>query len=490
MLNAKKNSTIPLGDRTPNDFLVIAFEAATSLGWEVAEVRADGFTAFTGMSMSSWGEQVRLRLEGGMAELTSSTKQSQLTDWGRNKRNLQALELRIAELSQQLEGAALEEKRTIFNGLTSASAERASLSLPEEGTGDFFDTFFKPREGYWVSPILIMLNVVVYLLMVFKGVNFLVPEVEQLIDWGGNLKVLTAGGEPWRLFTSLFLHGGILHLLLNMYALLFIGITLEPLIGSLRFLGAYFIAGIAASVTSMWWNDATVSVGASGAIFGLYGVFLALLTTRLLDKAVRTAMLSSILVFVAYNILNGMRSNSMIDNAAHLGGLISGLLIGYAYVPSLKWYGNLTFQYLSIAGLSFLLLIGTVTALHTQHTDVQAYENDMQKWTVYENMALDALSPAPYMSRSEYLNDLKNRGVYYWRECLALLDRVEHMKLPTHIVKHNMLMREYCQLRIKSYDLIYKAVDEETDAYDSEIESTLKQVEDILNRINSENSKE
>jgi rhomboid protease GluP len=110
--------------------------------------------------------------------------------------------------------------------------------------------------------------------------------------------------------------------------LLYIGLLLEPYLGKTRFLTAYLISGIAASMTSLWWNDLTISAGASGAIFGMYGVFLALLSTNLLDKSVKKVLFTSIAVFAGYNILNGLKSNSGIDNAAHIGGLISGLIIG------------------------------------------------------------------------------------------------------------------------------------------------------------------
>jgi rhomboid protease GluP len=172
--------------------------------------------------------------------------------------------------------------------------------------------------------------------MLISGVHILLPENQDLLNWGANFRPMTLEGQWWRLFTACFLHIGILHLLLNMYALLYVGLLLEPYLGKTRFLAAYLISGIAASMTSLWWHDFTISAGASGAIFGMYGVFLALLTTNLLDKSVKKALLTSIAVFVGYNILNGLQPNSGIDNAAHIGGLISGLIIGYAFVPSLR----------------------------------------------------------------------------------------------------------------------------------------------------------
>jgi membrane associated rhomboid family serine protease len=85
----------------------------------------------------------------------------------------------------------------------------------------------------------------------------------------------------------------------------------------------------------LWWHDATVSVGASGAIFGLYGVFLGLLLTKSLPKAMTNkAFLTSILLFVGYNLLMGLSAG--IDNAAHVGGLLSGLIIGLILSQQVK----------------------------------------------------------------------------------------------------------------------------------------------------------
>ena len=123
------------------------------------------------------------------------------------------------------------------------------------------------------------------------------------------------------MITNCFLHIGILHLAFKMYALIFIGVLLEPYLGKLRFAVAYLLTGVFASVASLYWHDHTVSAGASGAIFGMYGVFLAMLTTNLIPKSVRKGLLASIGLFVAYNLLYGLKGWGIDANAAHIGGL-------------------------------------------------------------------------------------------------------------------------------------------------------------------------
>ncbi|MCH5686962.1 rhomboid family intramembrane serine protease [Niabella sp. W65] len=143
--------------------------------------------------------------------------------------------------------------------------------------------------------------------MVANGVHFLNPEGETLVRWGANFKPATLDGQWWRLLTNCFIHIGILHLLLNMYALMYIGSLLEPYLGKARFLTSYLLTGIAASITSLWWHDLTISAGASGAIFGMYGLFLAMLTTDLIEKEARKPLLTSIGIFVGYNLLYGLK---------------------------------------------------------------------------------------------------------------------------------------------------------------------------------------
>lgn len=197
-----------------------------------------------------------------------------------------------------------------------------------------FFSFFIPKEGFFVSCIIMDLNILVFFIMVFSGLGFISFHGNDLLEWGANFKPLTTNGEWWRLLTSTFLHGGIMHLAANMYGLLFVGIFLEPRIGKTRFAIIYLISGIFASVASLWWHDATVSVGASGAIFGLYGLFLALMLTKAYPKEFSKALWVSTLVFVGFNLLYGLTGG--IDNAAHIGGLFSGFIIGLFISPQLK----------------------------------------------------------------------------------------------------------------------------------------------------------
>ena len=104
--------------------------------------------------------------------------------------------------------------------------------------------------------------------------------------------------------------------------------------GRVRFALIYLVTGIVASGASIWWHPATVSIGASGAIFGLDGLLLALLLLKAFSKELGKPLLISTAVFVGYNLLMGLTGG--VDNAAHIGGLISGFLIGCLLAPGLR----------------------------------------------------------------------------------------------------------------------------------------------------------
>ncbi len=136
-----------------------------------------------------------------------------------------------------------------------------------------------------------------------------------------------ADGAYWRLLSSAFLHAGILHIAFNMYALVLFGPMLERLLGWVRFLSLYLTCAVSGSVMAYWFSGPfTATLGASGAIFGLFGAALILLHQRGQD-------VSFLLVLLAFNLVLSFRSG--ISWQGHLGGLAAGLLIGavVAYAP-------------------------------------------------------------------------------------------------------------------------------------------------------------
>jgi len=207
--------------------------------------------------------------------------------------------------------------------------------LPEYNFQNQWGTFYKFISSIKitskssVSIIIIALNILVFTIMVFAGLGFISFDGQDLYAWGANYRPAVISGQWWRLLTNIFLHGGLMHLIFNMYGLLFVSIFLEPILGRAKFIIAYFSCGLLASLASIWWHPATLSVGASGAIFGLYGVLTALLTTNKADASSKKGLLINNAIFIGINLIIGFTGG--IDNAAHIGGLLTGFIVGYIF---------------------------------------------------------------------------------------------------------------------------------------------------------------
>ncbi|MCT4625211.1 MAG: rhomboid family intramembrane serine protease, partial [Schleiferiaceae bacterium] len=186
-----------------------------------------------------------------------------------------------------------------------------------------------PKKDHFITSIIIDINLIVYILMLIVGVPVIGANAYDLMEWGANRRAETLGGEWWRLLTSMFVHGNIMHILMNLFAIGLISSELESAIGRIKYTTIYLASGIISSLASLYWHEHTASVGASGAIFGIYGAQLALgfikKRSDVLSKG--TIVLSSIILGVS--LLIGFFVKG-VDNAAHIGGLISGAIIALA----------------------------------------------------------------------------------------------------------------------------------------------------------------
>ena len=186
-----------------------------------------------------------------------------------------------------------------------------------------FEKVFSPKKII-VTKALILINIIVFLLMYILGRGS--EDIETLLLFGANNITLVKMGEVWRLLTCSFLHIGFLHLLVNMYSLGLIGSQLETYVGKLKFLIIYLASAISGSLFSLV-GGATLSAGASGAIFGLLGSLLYFgYHYRLYLSSV---LKSQIIPIIIFNLALGLLIPS-IDILAHIGGLIGGYLITMA----------------------------------------------------------------------------------------------------------------------------------------------------------------
>ncbi len=477
----KQIDNLPISDLNKKQLFVLAFEAVKKLNWNVGYLSESGFIAYTKFSMNSWSEEVQIKIEVGNISVKSECTGSQIVDWGKNRKNIDSFFASFNKTREDIDNLNIEEQYSeLSKDFVSAEEDiiNSPLNKKEKVSGLF--SLITPTEGYFVTPIIVILNILVFVAMAILGVHLLMPSNESLLLWGANFRPVTIEGEWWRLFTSTFLHIGIFHLLMNMYALVYIGLLLEPYLGRTRFFSAYLIAGISGSVASIFWNDLTISAGASGAIFGMYGVFIALLTTKLIEKSARKSLLISIGVFVFYNLANGLKGG--IDNAAHIGGLLSGLIIGYSFYPSLIKPDKLL-KPITIGILAVVFSIGSFAIVKNITSDIGKYDADMQVFVKLEQKALGLYRLPQTSTDEQILFEIKNNGLKSWEESLKLIEEVDTYDLPDVLHLRNARLKEYCQLRIKSYKTIQKAITEGTNKYDNEINGFNIEIEKIINEL-------
>jgi rhomboid protease GluP len=239
------------------------------------------------------------------------------------------------------------------------------LPIPPKFSGGAPDEAYSPEQarrrreyGVWdprSAPgtyLLLTINIAVYLWMVAHGVSPKDPTENDLLHYGANVTWLVLHGQWYRLLTATFVHVGLIHLLTNMWCLWNLGILGEPLVGPYGMVAVYLLTGIAGNLLSMASNvvftlrthDAgylmQVGAGASGAVFGIAGILIVLLSNRRLPfpwEELRR-LRSSVIKFALINLVIGISTivvnvGIRIDNMAHIGGFASGLALGVPLVP-------------------------------------------------------------------------------------------------------------------------------------------------------------
>lgn len=222
-----------------------------------------------------------------------------------------------------------------------------------------------------VYGILAIANVAIFLSLWVQS-GYRSPDSTQLLAWGANYAPLTLTGEPWRLLTSAFLHANWLHLLANLYMLVLLGAVLERIVGGWRFASIYVLSAMGGGLLSALWNGVheisvvqgiapTVSVGASGALMGLAGAALVLALHARREGSPHIGM-SAIVQVIVINLAFGFTAHG-VDNAAHVGGLITGFVAALVL-----WRGELPTTQLHRAGLPVLVtMVGGALFLGLAH---------------------------------------------------------------------------------------------------------------------------
>ena len=274
-----------------------------------------------------------------------------------------------------------------------------------------------------VTYALVAINFTVFVVMAVSGVSIDNPTIADLLRWGADFGPLTLGGEPWRLFTSMFVHIGLMHVLSNMLVFAYVGPTVERMLGNVGFFVLYLVAGLAGSLWALFWNPLQIEAGASGAIFGIYGALVAMLLRDRdsIPPHVGAKLLRFATIFVFYNLVNSLRPG--ISMAAHVGGLVAGFACGFAVVQPLavEAVAGRALRNVAALGAGVLLLVAGLGGAHARFPNLDRLDAALERFAAVEvdiPKAIKAMrSRADYHAnaRAEAANTIEQTLLPQWR---------------------------------------------------------------------------
>jgi len=257
----------------------------------------------------------------------------------------------------------------------------------------FKPVIFRPLFTY----ILLVANILMWVITEYYGKKY---GVNANLRFGAKFNPLIMSGEYWRLVTPIFLHGGIIHLLMNSYFLYAVGPTVEKIFGNFKFITIYLISGIIGNVTSFVFST-SLSVGASGSLFGLMGALLYVI--RKDRRIFRSSFGINVVTNIAINLAYGFINRGQIDNFAHIGGLVGGYIV--ARMTGIAWEKKSMRERIPACILIAVLIFGGIFAGFNKPENIE-FKNEYEisiKANRLINDAMDSFNEGNY-SKSEELS--------------------------------------------------------------------------------------
>jgi membrane associated rhomboid family serine protease len=199
----------------------------------------------------------------------------------------------------------------------------------------FYASLFQKTPHAYFTIALTIVNVIVFLWMAASTRSLFGFTTEDLLKWGANYAPRIHAGEWWRLIAAAFIHVNAIHILFNMWCLWNLGAIAERAFGNNRFLIIYLLAAVGGSMASIQVHPQIVSAGASGAVFGISGALVAFLwrNKTTVPPGIYGILKRNMIQFIGFNVLFGL-VNPVIDNTAHIGGLLTGFVAGVFLNPN------------------------------------------------------------------------------------------------------------------------------------------------------------
>ncbi len=488
--------TLPIDTTDPATVLAVCYSSFQLVNWDIRYATEESLIAYTPVSAFSKSMEIVATVTPEGLLVSSEMIHDELMDIKKkNQKNVEDFSSVFQETSTALSSETIEINKKLVQQLIADTRVAAEQEINE--IAELNEALNLDKGSTSSTYIIIAINIIIFILMAIQGAGIFSANPLVHIRWGSNFGPLTLSGDWWRLFTAMFLHYGVIHLLLNMYALFSIAAYLEPMLGKLRYLTAYLCTGILASLVSLWWHTEPVnSAGASGAVFGMYGVFLALLTTSLIPKTVRGALLQSIIVFVLFNLAYGVKGG--IDNAAHVGGLLSGIFIGYLFAISIKierreqkvpWVSPVI-ALVSVFICGFYLKQNKVTAEERQPIVEFVRKDgsiDLDRFNeLYDQFInLNEKALALYAENGNNLVVLENQAYPIWQQADSISSLILKLNVNEKMQEKANVIENYIQLRKMEIEIKNKFIEDPKNhsAYRRQEEIVKERIASELNKL-------
>jgi rhomboid protease GluP len=468
-ISPRKIAIIPLGEYNADHYLTLLYHAFENLGWHIGYFDRDGIIGYTNISWQSYSEEVSVRIINNKAIIKSECVGFQLffTDYGKNEKNVELLLGEIEYVEFHLQHTLTETTQQLMDSVP--ENQFINLADPPMGAKEkllHFGDVFTPAKNYRVTPILVIVNAALFIITKIALIVMVVVLAlkhngnashsmqDIYLNLGFSARAEVLNGEVWRLISNTFLHFTFMHVAGNMVVLIYIGSMLEGKLGKWNYLLLYLFTGICASITSVIWHDNAIAAGASGAIFGMFGIILALLSTDFYENNARRALLISTGMFMVINVL---QFNRQVDYPAHIGGLVSGYLFGWLAYWGMKFKRQ---QFIAASTLAITLVFTGLCIVFAPRYDFKTADTLMDQLP----KIVDSLNNDFYGDGNRQLADTA-RIKHLQQYALPRINKLKLVAQQLQQVPLSKKRRELADVRLKMalqqaliFELLYKEV--------------------------------
>ncbi|MFC1226509.1 rhomboid family intramembrane serine protease [Pedobacter sp. BG31] len=490
---------IPLADFPADKYLIVAKQAIENLGWALSHVSETGLIAYTPISFQSYSEEISIRIHGNFAVVKSECVGIQMlfNDYGKNDLNLEKFFHEFEYVEFHLKDVWEENLQKFHQFIATQDDhyfEKAPLATKNKIKNVLFLLF--PQKGYTVTPIIVLLNTLYYIAIVLLSIVFIaylslktghasqedyLAEIKRLVlNFGVNQRNLVLGGQYWRLITYQFIHGSVSHLFFNMYALVYLGLMIENKLGWKKYLFIYLMSGVCGGLVSLIFHQEGVMMGASGAIMGLYGAFIVLLITKSFEPKATKALLVSTLIVSLLVVINGA-FGKRVDNAAHIGGFVSGFIITYllAYEPNKTIEVKTRTRY-AVSVLLFLMFFSGVLHFSPKY-GTEEYRKLRDTFNANLGSLNNIMNLKISLPKDVKLTSIKEDGIIPMERNLIIIKQMQALTLRPEDAKERAEKVKLSKASHRAVMLMYRDIKaDSTYRYSKQTSAALAQVFEIL----------